>query len=195
MRLAGQRWTPLAVLLALAAGASRGHAADALRHARFQHITTDDGLSRSFVQAILKDSQGFLWFGTEDGLNRYDGHSFTIYRRDPKDPESLPSSMAGVLFEDSKKRLWIGSSWSAEGLALYDRARDRFKRFRPGTGHRGSEVRTIIEDRQGQLWVGTDEGVARFDPEAGAFKLFPLPSTDATTPLATTATSLLEDRR
>jgi PAS domain S-box-containing protein len=195
MTLAGRVSALLVTLLAFAAGADHGRAADVMRHVRFQHITTDDGLSRSFVQAILKDSQGFLWFGTADGLNRYDGRSFTVYRHDPKDPESLPSSQAGVLYEDSKKRLWVGSSWSAEGLALYDRARDRFKRFRPTAGHRGSEVRAIIEDRQGQLWVGTDQGVAQFDPEAGTFKVFSFPSADAKAPIAASVMSLLEDRR
>jgi len=195
MTLAVRGTALLVALLALAAGSDRGQAADIVPHERFEHITTDDGLSRSFVLAILKDSQGFLWFGTQDGLNRYDGRSLTVYLNDPKDPESLPSSLAGVLYEDSKKRLWVGSSWAAEGLALYDRARDRFKRFRPAPGHGGSEVGAIIEDRQGQLWVGTDEGVARFDPEAGTFKVFPLPFADPTAPIAVPVRSLLEDRR
>src|SRR5512143_3328465 len=98
MTLAVRGTALLVALLALAAGADRGQAADIVPHERFEHITTDDGLSRSFVLAILKDSQGFLWFGTQDGLNRYDGRSLTVYLNDPKDPESLPSSLAGVLY-------------------------------------------------------------------------------------------------
>jgi signal transduction histidine kinase/ligand-binding sensor domain-containing protein len=141
----------------------------------FEHLTVESGLSSNFVQSVLKDSRGFLWFGTQDGLNRYDGAGFRVYRHDPEDPSSLPSSVAGVLFEDSRKRLWVGSGWGNAGLSLYDRGRDSFVRFdvKPG-GSSGNNVRAIAEDRDGRLWLGTDNGIAGFDPETGAMERFPL---------------------
>ena len=144
------------------------------RGLRFDRLSVDDGLSNAWVQSILKDSRGFLWFGTQDGLNRYDGAEMRIYRSGP-DPGSLPSSVAMVLFEDSHKRLWVGSGWGNAGLARYDREHDRFDRFRPRAQEGlGNNVRAIIEDAQGQLWLGTDNGIARLDPATGAIGRFPL---------------------
>src|SRR6202008_4417128 len=68
---------------------------------RFDHISIEQGLSQSSVRAILQDSRGFMWFGTEDGLNRYDGYRFTVYRHDPSDPLSLPSDVVWAIDEDA----------------------------------------------------------------------------------------------
>ena len=142
---------------------------------RFGHLSVEDVLSNAWVHSILKDSRGFLWFGTQDGLNRYDGAGIKIYRHEPLDSSSLPSSVAAVVFEDSRKRLWIGSGWGHAGLALYDREHDRFKSYLPNPGQTlGNDVRAMVEDRQGQLWLGTDNGIARFDPEKGAMTRFPM---------------------
>ena len=155
----------------------------------------EHGLSNSWVQSILKDSRGFVWFGTQDGLNRYDGSGIKIYRHDPKDANSLPSSVIGCLFEDSKKRLWIGSGWAARGVALYDRAHDRFRTFLPSSEAARNHVRTIIEDRQGQIWLGTSGGVARIDAETGVIQLFPLTPDGSAAATAPVVLSLHEDRR
>src|SRR5687767_9691182 len=87
----------LLAALACSPGADVAVAAARTPHLRFQHLTSDDQLSHNWVQAILKDSRGFVWFGTQDGLNRYDGRSFTVYKHDAQDPESLPSPVAGLL--------------------------------------------------------------------------------------------------
>ena len=148
--------------------------------------------------AILKDSRGFLWFGTQDGLNRYDGRGFKVYRHDPLDPTSLPASVVRVLFEDSKKRLWVGNGWANAGFALYDRDHDSFKRFLPrpelAGEPAGNAVRAIAEDAQGRLWLGTDNGVARFDPETHATQLFPLAAQTRANVTQDTVVSLLFDR-
>ncbi len=150
-------------------------ASHAQQHLRFDRLSVDQGLSNAWVQSILKDSRGFLWFGTQDGLNRYDGAEMRIYRSDGHDPGSLPSSVAAALFEDSKKRLWVGSGWGNAGLARYDREHDRFERFLPrGKEGLGNNVRAITEDEEGRLWLGTDNGLARLDPATGAFVRYPL---------------------
>lgn len=83
--------------------------------------------------------------------------------------------MAGALLEDRKGRLWVGSSWGAEGVSLFDRRLDRFSTFRPAPGARvGNAVRALLEDRQGRIWLGTDDGVAELLPETGQFRRFPL---------------------
>ena len=147
--------------------------------------------------SIVRDSRGFLWVGTQDGLNRYDGRSFTTYRQSPSDPHSLPASVAGVLFEDSRKRLWVGTGWGQQGLALYDRDRDRFVRYPHGPGSGGlggNAVLAIVEDNRGGLWVGTDRGVDAFDPDRGVFRSYGFPLLDgAASPRE--ARALLHDRQ
>src|SRR4051812_39655278 len=76
---------------------------------KFKHLSIEDGLSQSTIHSILKDKYGFIWFGTQDGLNKYDGYTFTIYRHNPKDTSSLRSSSIRVIYEDSKGNLWIGT--------------------------------------------------------------------------------------
>jgi len=144
---------------------------------RFGHLTAEDGLSHNWVRSILRDSRGFLWVGTEDGLDRYDGHAFTVYRHVPSDPHSLPSSLVTVLYEDSRKRLWIGSGWGNGGVAWYDRDRDRFVRVPSGPGSgglSGDRVYAILEDRAGRLWIGTEYGLDRVDVDAGVYEHHPL---------------------
>ncbi|MCC9136188.1 two-component regulator propeller domain-containing protein [Pontibacter silvestris] len=128
---------------------------------RFTHLTNINGLSQSTVKCILKDKYGFMWFGTQDGLNRYDGYEFKIYRNNPKDSKSLRSNDITTLYEDRQGRLWIGSNLG--GLSLYDRTTDSFVHFfegadsKPGLSHK--DVTSIYEDGQGNLWIGTNWGL------------------------------------
>src|SRR5687768_11475262 len=77
---------------------------------RFTHLAREQGLSQVYVRTILQDHQGFMWFGTLDGLNKYDGYRFTIYRKDINGPGGLSSSNIDEIFEDSKNNLWIATS-------------------------------------------------------------------------------------
>ncbi len=182
-----------AAVVVLGAAAS-GFAVDG--RTRFGHLTNREGLSSNWVQAILQDHQGFLWFGTQDGLNRYDGAGFKVYRHDPHDPFSLPSDVAGALLEDRQGRLWVGSNWGNEGVSLLDRRLDRFTTYRPAPGARvGNAVRTLLEDRQGRLWLGTDDGVAQLRPETGQFRRFPLLSQGREGETGAMVLSLFEDSR
>src|ERR1043165_6074737 len=97
----------------------------------FTSLTTKDGLSSNVVNAILKDRFGLIWFGTEDGLNRFDGTNFKIYRHKPDDPASLQSNEILSLHEDKESNLWIGTGGGS--LSLYDRKKDAFINF-PANG-------------------------------------------------------------
>jgi ligand-binding sensor domain-containing protein len=145
------------LLLALGYGRATSPADNRLR---FDHLTVEDGLSHTGVMAIRKDSHGFVWVGTPDGLNRYDGSAFVTYRSDPQDPNSLASSIGGVLYEDRQRRLWVGSSWSGAGVSLLDREHERFRRFVPAPGKRPA---TSALDRGGP----TGPHLARHGQRAG----------------------------
>jgi len=83
---------------------------------RFEHISIEQGLSQDIVKSILQDRQGFMWFGTEDGLNRYDGYSVTVYKNDPLDSNSLSNNSINVLFEDSRGNIYAQNVTSSGGL-------------------------------------------------------------------------------
>jgi len=77
---------------------------------KFESLTIEDGLSQSSVFEILQDNRGMMWFGPWDGLNRYDGYNFAIYRYDEQNPHSLSNNEIRALYEDSQGVLWIGTS-------------------------------------------------------------------------------------
>lgn len=118
---------------------------------QFTHLTTKAGLSQSTVNSIIKDKAGFMWFGTSDGLNRYDGYKFKVYRNIKNDPESIPGNVIKVLFIDRAGKLWVGPLGG--GLASYNEKTDSFDRYGGGV------IYTIYEDKKGNIWVGTFEGL------------------------------------
>ena len=136
---------------------------------RFEKITIADGLSFSKVDVILQDRQGYIWIGTERGLNKYDGYQFTVYRNDPADPGSLSHDRIYALYEDSLGELWIGT---AVGLDRLDRATNTFVHYQAGVGgnpftgmpNSGASVYVIREDGNGVLWVGSLDGLYYLDP-------------------------------
>ncbi|MDX1660743.1 MAG: two-component regulator propeller domain-containing protein [Gemmatimonadota bacterium] len=119
----------------------------------FRHLTIADGLSQNAVYAILQDRRGLMWLGTKDGLNRYDGYDFTVFRHDPFDPASMSGSDVTVIFEDDRGRLWIG--YRDGGLDRFDRTRKRFHRYADAPPE---PITAIAEDPEGSLWIGTDGG-------------------------------------
>jgi signal transduction histidine kinase/ligand-binding sensor domain-containing protein len=138
---------------------------------RFERISVEDGLSETSVQAILQDKRGFMWFGTEDGLNKYDGYQFTVYKHDLDDDCTLSDDDVRVIYEDRDANLWIGT---AKGLNLFDRTTETFTRYQHNpdalANLRGEEVLSICEDDAGALWVGTmDGGLNRLDQETNSF--------------------------
>lgn len=132
---------------------------------KFTHLTNAQGLSQSTVYSIYKDKYGFMWFGTGDGLNRYDGYKFTVYRSDPKNPHTLRSNQVNVIMEDKEGNLWVGTNNGS--LSLYDRDKDHFINFiadekNPHALSNGN-VNSIFEDSYGNFWVGTYKGLNQFD--------------------------------
>jgi|GEM_PF-801889 len=132
---------------------------------KFHHITAEDGLANGNVRAIVQDYQGFFWFGTEDGLQRYDGSNLVEYRHDPTDPSSLASNFIFCLFEDSYHNLWVGDLNG--GLCWYDRQADNFRRFTHDPKNPNSIgsnlIRTIGESSDGTLFIGfKDTGFSYF---------------------------------
>lgn len=149
-------------------------AAQGMSAFRFKHLTIEDGLSQSSVMAVIQDSGGFMWFGTQNGLNRFDGYTMRVHQHDPDLPGSISDGYVHSLFEDSARRLWVGTE---HGLNRYDRQRDTFVRYLHDPADRtslpGNDVRHIAEDPAGDLWVATrDGGLARFDPDTGRFLTF-----------------------
>lgn len=139
---------------------------------RFERLSIEDGLSQSSVYSILQDNRGFMWFGTDDGLNRYDGYTFTIYRHDPENPHSLSNNVVRALYEDRAGMLWIGTEGG--GLNVFDRNTEQFKHYRHDPDSPGSlshdTVGTIYEDRNGTLWIGSwGGGLNSFDRETQIF--------------------------
>src|SRR5919106_4046920 len=94
---------------------------------RFDHISIEHGLSQSSARVIFQDSRGFLWFGTEDGLNRYDGYTFKSYKPDPDTPQSLSDRWISSIVEDKTGILWIATRLG--GLNSYDPRTEQFKHF------------------------------------------------------------------
>ena len=142
---------------------------------RFKNLSVEHGLSQASVISISQDNQGFMWFGTQDGLNRYDGYQFKTFRHNPQDPHSLANNWIWSLYKDAQGRLWIGSELG--GLDRYDPATQQFihHRFDHNNPHSlsNNDVRAIVGDNQGILWVGTHGGgLNRFDVDDGQFEHF-----------------------
>ncbi|HEX4051464.1 MAG TPA: EAL domain-containing protein [Steroidobacteraceae bacterium] len=136
----------------------------------FEHLTTADGLPQGTVNAVLQDSQGFVWIGTQDGLVRYDGHRLFRYGYKRGAIDALPGDWVQAIAEDAHHDLWIAVADG--GLARWNRDADRFTVFRHEAGVPGSlasdAVVALLIDDAGRVWVGTrDSGLDIFDPRTG----------------------------
>jgi PAS domain S-box-containing protein len=150
---------------------------------KFDHISIEDGLSQSSVNCILKDRRGLMWFGTQDGLNRYDGYKFKIYRHQPDNSNSISDSHINCFYEDRKGVLWVGTR---EGLDHFDREKEIFIRYKkdqpPPFKLSDNEIVAIGEDREGVLWIGTFAGgINKFDLKKNHFVVFQHDIYDSTT--------------
>jgi len=128
---------------------------------KFESITINDGLSQGMINYILQDHFGFMWFASKDGLNRYDGYRFVIYRHDASDSTTLADNYVTCLFEDSKGNLWVGTA--GHGLDMFERGTETFFHFTHGDKNSNSitdnHISKVAEDNFGNLWVGTSSGL------------------------------------
>lgn len=128
----------------------------------------EEGLSQQTARCIYQDRQGYLWFGTQDGLNRYDGQSFVVYRNQPNKPESLPNNSIAALLEDSRGVFWVATTGG--GVAAFEPNSGRFQRYPIGD----KNAKALLEDREGRLWVATQFGGLHRYSQNG-FQPYPLP--------------------
>jgi len=131
----------------------------------FDHLTTEDGLSREHVRRIVQDKKGFMWFGTANGLNKYDGYSFKVYTNDSTSSPYLTNNFILSLIEDQYGRLWIGTM---HGLNVFDLKTNKIFHFRHSPDNdkslAGDWIRCIYEDSRGNIWIGTkNNGLSYLD--------------------------------
>lgn len=147
----------------------------------FRQLSLEAGLSQAVIRAVALDAQGLLWMGTEDGLNRYDGYGFTVFRNDPLDPHSLSDNGVLAIAPGRGNVLWLGTT--DRGLAQLDLQTQQFRRFLPEPGRKGGfpvpTVLAVLEDRAGRLWAGTGGGgLVRLSPGSSDFTVFAPDSSD-----------------
>jgi len=139
---------------------------------RFERLSLEDGLSQNSVLTLLQDSQGFIWIGTQDGLNRFDGYNFTVYKNDPDNVNSLSLNSILSLHEDENGALWVGT-WGG-GLNYFDVRSKLWTRYRhtpdDPTSLCGDVIADLFEDSRGLLWIATnDGGLCALERTTGAF--------------------------
>jgi len=149
--------------------------APAQRPMYFEHLTMRDGLSQSTVNAILQDSQGYVWLATESGLDRYDGYSVREYRRERGNQHALANDYIWAMAEDAQGDLWVATDGG--GVARWERHTEQFQQYRHDERNPRSlasdSVRTLLIDGQGRIWVGTlDKGLDLLDPKSGEVSHF-----------------------
>lgn len=162
----------------------------------FKHLTQEDGLSQNTIYDILEDRKGFIWLATQDGLNKYDGYGFTVFRPEVDNPNSLSSQYLRCLYEDKNGVLWIGTENA--GLNKYDPATGKFTVYRHTPGDPDSinpgSIRAILEDNQGNLWIGSTSCLELFDRETSRFRHYRNIEGDPRTLSNNVILSLLEDK-
>jgi len=144
--------TKYLLIVILSAFASAQH-----KSVRLNHIDIEQGLSQNIVRDIIQDSKGFIWIATWDGLNRYDGYEFKVYKHIPGDSTSLRTNKIYRLLEDRSGRLWVGTFGG--GLSLFNREEENFTNFLSTPNHKTSKglnwIVSLYEDSQNRIWIGT----------------------------------------
>jgi len=149
-------------------------------HLNFTAVTSKDGLLSNSINAIIKDQYGLMWFATDDGLNKFDGTNFTVYRHIPGDTASLRANEVLALHEDLAGNLWIGTSGG--GLSRYDRQKDVFIHYPTNTKTpelpANAVIRGIASDSTGKIWIAQFENLFMLDPATNQITRIDLASAD-----------------
>ena len=141
----------------------------------FERFELPGGLAGNGVQAIIQDSLGYMWFASQGGLHRYDGKNFITYISDPVNQNTLNSDYIEEIYLDSKGMLWA-THWSGGGLTRYNPDQELFTRFTTDPDDPESilhgQTGAIIEDSEGNIWIGGRQGLSRLNLESGKFKRY-----------------------
>ncbi|HMW32047.1 MAG TPA: two-component regulator propeller domain-containing protein [bacterium] len=141
------------------------------REFEFKRLTVENGLSQSNVYAIVQDYRGFIWFGTQDGLNRYDGYQFSVFKHDIDDSNSISMNWINTIYEDKHRVLWVGTQGG--GLSRMNQTTEHFRNF-TADGQAGSlpsnDVYAILEDHIGNFMIATGRGIVYMDREKETFR-------------------------
>jgi len=182
-----------AILLALILLAA--HCLSQHQRVTFERFSMDQGMSGRIVPCIYQDKQGFMWFGSWGGLDRYDGYTFTSFKHDPADTTSLGNSFVLALCEDNTGNFWVGT---ADGFDKLDRETGTFTHYRNNVHYPASlsnnHINAICEDRTGMLWIGTNGGLNRLDKTTGVFSRFQHNEQDPTSLSNNSVNAICEDR-
>lgn len=155
----------------------------------FINFSSKDGLSANTVNVIFKDKYGYMWFGTDDGLNKFDGETFTVYRHNPGDSTSISANRINAICEDRLGNLWIGTN---ESLSFYNRKKNAFTNY---DFNEDVFVRTLCIDHLGNLWIGSYTGLLMLDTHTDRVTRYkPVPAKPDQL-LSKTIVSLFEDSR
>ncbi len=174
-----------AVSVILVAMVTLTHLAAGTQNApNFDYLGYEQGMSSSSVSSIVQDQYGFMWFGTQNGLNRFDGYSFDIFQNEPFQQDSLPHNLIQTMYLDADDSLWIGTYG---GLVHFDLLSQRFTSYTADASVPGSlssnVVVAISRDSDGQLWVGTLTGstasMSRAGPSRSTGMTIPIPAVSA----------------
>ena len=129
---------------------------------RFERIDVNDGLSQNLVYSIFQDRVGFMWFGTKDGLNKYDGKKFTIYRNNPFDSTTISDNSVLSIYESKNGNIWVGTE---NGLNRFNTSTEKFQRFfyrqHSSVCMNDNSIKTICEEANGNILVGTGSGIVK----------------------------------
>jgi signal transduction histidine kinase/ligand-binding sensor domain-containing protein len=164
---------------------------------KFEHITTNLGLSQSNVICIFQDSRGFMWFGTRDGLNKYDGYKFTVFKKDASNVNSLSHNMVQDIAEDADGNLWIGT-WGG-GLNRFDWKKETFHRYLQNNNDQvrnlNTHINKIYKDSDENLWIASENGgLSLYDKENDSFISFLHNQIEQKSIAEVAATDIVEDR-
>ena len=138
-----------------------------------ERISIEQGLSQSAVNMIYQDQKGFLWFGTQEGLNRYDGYHFNVYKSEPGNPNSLSNNWVSAMYEDAEGNMWVGTLGG--GLNKLSDQKTLYYQHDPSDSLSlsGDNITALCGDSSGRIWIGTqDDGLSVLDPKTGKFTVF-----------------------
>ncbi len=159
------------VFVLVALSATLASAASPVNNIRFQHLSREDGLSQAQVYTAVQDQQGYMWFGTLEGLNRFDGYDIRIFTHDPENPASISDNVIRAMLVDGNGILWLGTD--SGGLSKYNPIDESFTNYlhtENPDGISSNRVRVLFEDSRGNFWVGTDgAGLELFNRDTGQF--------------------------